>query len=137
MVKVINVSQYSGSQTISGLAEKITGGPLYELALIQRVAGQDDRVQFWTRGCIKDAASLQLDTLDVAALLQELKRQDYRDSEWCSNGKGTWAACDAYVLRRSEWMAAAHKTMWIDYFLKFALSKTGALLLMVSCHTSN
>ena len=44
-------------------------------------------------------------------------------------------ACDAYNLRRNEYVETADKTFRMKYFLKFALSKTSKLVLMVSCHT--
>jgi hypothetical protein len=44
-------------------------------------------------------------------------------------------AADAYSLRRSEWVAAARKDMLIEYFVKFAIGRSGSLVLIVSCHT--
>lgn len=44
------------------------------------------------------------------------------------------AACDAYSIRRMEVIPATGKTMPVGYFLKFAIGKTGNLVLMVSCH---
>jgi hypothetical protein len=80
-------------------------------------------------------ANLILDTSGVGAMLRELTGRDYRDSEWCDNGKGAWAACDAYTLRHDEYVETAGRTFRMEYFFKFALSKTGKLVLMVSCHT--
>jgi hypothetical protein len=80
-------------------------------------------------------ANLTWDANDVAAVISALKPSDYKDSEWCDNGKGAWAACDAYSIRCSESIEAARKEMTVEYFLKFAIGKTGALVLMVSCHT--
>ncbi|MBL8399538.1 MAG: hypothetical protein JNL00_00575 [Candidatus Accumulibacter sp.] len=102
---------------------------------IQALAATPDAVKLWTGKCRRDVANLTLDAADVGALLQELTERDYRDSEWCDNGKGAWAACDAYNLRRNEYVETAGKTFRMEYFLKFALSKTGKLVLMVSCHT--
>ena len=39
------------------------------------------------------------------------------------------------ATRRNEYVETAGKTYRMEYFLKFALSKTGKLVLMVSCHT--
>ncbi|MDP2370128.1 hypothetical protein [Rhodoferax sp.] len=91
---------------------------------------------FWTRGSEQKARDLNVDTEDVAQWLLELAPHNYRDSEWCTDGRRAWAACDAYLLRRNEWITTAHKYMAIEYFLKFAIAKSGALVLMVSCHTS-
>jgi len=36
-------------------------------------------VNFWTRKCRQDAASLTLETDDVGALIRELTERDYRE----------------------------------------------------------
>jgi hypothetical protein len=70
----------------------------------------------------------------VAGLIQCLKASDYIDSEWCENGRNAMAACDAYSIRRLEVIPPTGKAMPVGYFLKFAIGKTGRLVLMVSCH---
>ena len=47
---------------------------------------------------------------------------------------GPWAACDAYQLWHNEWVQAAYKEMCFEYYIKFAIGKSGKLLLLVSCH---
>ncbi len=135
MVTFKNLSAYEGTPPKYGERRKIPGGPLYKLAEIQALAATPDAVYLWTGKCRRDVANLTLDAAAVGALLQELTARDYRDSEWCDNGKGAWAACDAYNLRRNEYVETAGKTFRMEYFLKFAVSKTGKLVLMVSCHT--
>lgn len=135
MVTFKNLSAYAGDQPKDGGSRKIIGGLLYALAEIQALAATPGTVNLWTAKCRRDVANLALDAADVGALLQELTERDYRDSEWCDNGKGAWAACDAYHLRRNEYVETAGKTFRMEYFFKFALSKTGKLVLMVSCHT--
>lgn len=125
-----------GVPSTEGEDRKISGGPLYELAKIQALTELPDTINLWTAKCRRDAANLTLDTSDIGELIRELKKEDYRDSEWCDNGKNSWAACDAYRLVRSEFIEAAGKSFRMEYFLKFAESKTGKLVLMVSCHTS-
>ena len=89
----------------------------------------------WTVKCIKDVRNLFEDDLEqVAALLLALKTSDYVDSEWCENGKNALAACDAYRLYRQEVMPATGKSMTVGYFVKYAIGKTGRVVLMVSCH---
>lgn len=100
------------------------------------LAAMPNAVKLLTAKCRRDTANLALDAADVGALLQELMERDYRDSEWCDNGKGAWVACDAYTLRRNEYLETASKSFRMEYFLKFGLSKTGALVLIVSCHTT-
>jgi hypothetical protein len=64
-----------------------------------------------------------------------LNKGFYTGSEWCkAQPTGPWAACDAYTLSRDEWIEATHSYMHIDYYLKFAISKTGTLLLSASNH---
>jgi hypothetical protein len=130
------LSAFNGVPPTAGENRKIAGGPLYLLANVQALTLQADTLNLWTRRCIQDVAKLGFDTDDVGGLIRELSEQDYRDSEWCDNGK-SWAACDAYTLKRLEFIEAAGKSFRIEYFLKFALGKTGKLLLIVSCHTSN
>lgn len=136
MVTFVIVSEYSGPLPVAGASRKIGTGPLYELTRIQALAATAGSLRFWTRGSEQEARDLDVDTEDVAQWLLELTPRSYRDSEWCTDGGRAWAACDAYLLRRHEWMPAARKYMFIEYFLKFAIAKSGALVLMVSCHTS-
>lgn len=133
MVNFLVVSEYSGGPT-PGDRVKIGGGPLYSLERVQGLLSQSGRLLLWTRKCSRDVANLTWDEDDVAELIQSLQSSDYKDSEWCGNGKA-WAACDAYTIQRRERIEAARKEMTVEYFLKFAIGKTGALVLMVSCHT--
>lgn len=137
MVISRNLSAYNGVPPAEGEDRKIPGGPLYELAKIQALTEQPDTINLWTAKCRRDAANLTLDTSDIGELIRELTNDDYRDSEWCDNGKNSWTACDAYRLVRSEFLENAGKWFRMVYFLKFAESKTGKLVLMVSIHTSN
>jgi hypothetical protein len=131
------LSAYGGLLPNEGEDRKIAGGPLYGLAKIQALTELPDSVQFWTAKCRRDAANLTLEPADVGAMIRELKERNYRDSEWCDNGKGFLAACDTYTLTRDEYLENAGKWSRTTYFLKFAESKTGRLVLIVSCHTSN
>ena len=42
--------------------------------------------------------------------------------------------CDAYSVTRQEWHEHAGKHLNVSYYLKFAISQTGQLLLMASNH---
>jgi len=58
--------------------------------------------------------------------------------EWCEAGRdGPWAACEAWVITQREWVETAGKYMDITYYLKFAISRTGSILLMASNHPEN
>lgn len=116
---------------------QIASGPLYELSRIKAIAQCESSLFLWTRKCRHDTEVLALDLDDVSALILELQERDYRNSEWCENGKGGLAACDAYALSRTEWNEAAHKNMTANYFLKFAIGTAGAVILVVSCHLSS
>ena len=133
MVNFIVVSEYSGGPT-PGDRVKIGGGPLYPLERVQALASKPGGLLLWTRKCVRDVANLTWDADDVASVISALTPGDYKDSEWCDNGRA-WAACDAYTIRRREWVETARKELTIEYFLKFAIGKTGPLVLMVSCHT--
>lgn len=133
MVTFLIVSEYSGGPT-PGDRVKIGGGPLYPLDRVQALASKPGGLLLWTRKCLRDAANLTWDADDVASVISALTPGDYKDSEWCDNGRA-WAACDAYTIRRREWVETARKELTIEYFLKFAIGKTGTLVLMVSCHT--
>ena len=136
MVTFKNLSAFDGVPPLEGENRKIAGGPLYSLTEIQTLTEQPGCVQFWTSKCRRDAANLSLSPADVGGMIRELKARDYRDSEWCDNGKGFWAACDAYSLARNEYLENVGKWFRMEYFLKFAKNKTGELVLIVSCHTS-
>jgi hypothetical protein len=133
MVSFVVVSEYSGGPD-PGNRVKIGAGPLYDLARVQALAARADRVKLLTQKCRQDVHNLGWDEDHVAQLLLSLTAKDYKDSEWCDNGRGAWAACDAYTIRRREWVPAAHKELTMDYFLKFAIGKAGTLVLMLSCH---
>lgn len=135
MVSFRIVSEYTSDPPLLGGGQKIAGGPVYLLARVQGLCADGTGVELWTRGCYQNVQDLQWTADDVADLIQQLKVADYIDSEWCDNGKGAIAGCDAYALRRMEWIPAANKQMQIEYFLKFAINKLGTLVLTVSCHT--
>lgn len=137
MVGMVVVSEYSLNPPAKGQGRvKIASGPLYELARVQKLAAAGG-LNTWTDRCDRAVYDLFAGDLEaVAGLLGHLRPGDYRDSEWCTNGRNALAACDAYALRRVEWVASAGKEMSVEYFVKFAVGKTGQLVLLVSCHLS-
>lgn len=138
--KAINVSAYQGIPPPDGAADRrIAGGPLYSVTDVLALLGTGESALVpWTRKCKDDLMRLALDIPGVQELIREaLQHGRYRNSEWCvQNPTGPWVACDAYQLRRSEWVEAAYKDMSFEYYVKFAIGKTGKLLLIVSCHES-
>lgn len=133
------VSRYTGPLPAGGADRIMPGGPLYpaeEVLKLLKAGGGTVRV--WTRKCVADVQQLALDPDDLVVLLSEaVARGRFTGSEWCQQKpSGPWAACDAYALTRCEWVQAARKELAFDYYLKYAIGKTGAILLLVSCHLS-
>lgn len=135
MVTFIVISEYSLTSPAKGGGEKIPDGPLYDLDRVKEMVKDGKGLQLWTRDCVKDVAALGWDHEDVIDLIQRLCKDDYIDSEWCENGRGAYAACDAYTSKALEWIEAANKNMLIEYFVKFAINKLGTMVLTISCHT--
>ena len=117
-----------------GASGKIPGGPLYDLGRVHSILKDGEGLLLWTRSCTRNVRDLGWESADVADLLLQLQRSDYRGSEWCESGRGAYAACDAYAIRLREWVAAAHKHMLVEYFVKFAINPAGTVVLAVSCH---
>lgn len=141
MVNKTIVSGFTGDLPLDeGACRKIAGGPLYPagevLALLARE--REQAIELWTRKCKSDVQKYGLNLDDLHGLLDEaVGNGNYRGSEWCvQRPNGPWAACDVYRLFRNEWIEYAHKFMKMEYYLKFAMARSGQLLLLVSCHLS-
>jgi len=133
MVSLNNISAYDAQPPQKKGRNKISGGPLYSL---EKVKEKSEKVKFITQKCIKDVQNLGFGEEEVSQLLNQLREADYIDSEWCQCGKaGTcYAACDAYRASQYEYNAEKFKSEKHEYYLKFALKKSGDLVLIVSCH---
>ncbi len=138
MVSRKNVSSYAGEPPAEG-SRRIGGGPLYprEEVLAELEAG-GLRISLWTRKCSRDLENLSIDMDELRTRFEEILRNgDYRNSEWCEQGTSdVWAACDAYSYTRREWVPTLGRDTRVDYYVKFARSRTGSLLLLVSFHLS-
>lgn len=139
MVNTTIVSRFTGELPYGeGANRKIQGGPLYPaddvLALLAGAGSQG--VTAWTRKCGEDMQKWELDADDLHELIKvALKTGRFRGAEWCEQKPGgPWAACDAYSFMRKEWVSYAHREMDMEYYIKFAIAKTGKVLLVVSCH---
>lgn len=135
MVTFTIVSEYSLTSPLKGGGEKITGGPLYDLDRVKAIIHDGTGLQLWTRDCVTSVRELCWDSSDVIDLVLKLHESHYIDSEWCENGRGAFAACDAYVITVKEWIEATNKHMLIEYFVKFAINRLGTMLMTISCHT--
>ena len=136
MVNSVNVSRYAEMPPEPDSQERtIANGPLYSVAELQ-AALQDQGLVLWTQRAIRNAQALGLDHDDVLDLLLEaLDRGRYHQSEWCQQKpRGPWAASDVYLLTRREWNDNAFRELPVAYYLKFALAKSGRVVLTVSCH---
>lgn len=143
MVSNMIVSRFLGPPPPPGSngPRKISGGPLYPatevLSLLDRLGSSTLRV--WTTKCGDDLQKLSLSLDDAVELLAiALSNRKFIGAEWCiQKPNGPWAACDAYSVVRREWISSARKDMDIEYYIKYAISKAGAILLLVSCHPSS
>ena len=135
MVKIFIVSEYSSNPPTETGRVKIAEGPLYDLRRVQALIQGENQLQAWTEKCRKDVRKwFEDDWQRMTVLIGSLKNADYIDSEWCENGKGAIAACDAYCCYLIEVAPATGQPLRMEYFVKFAVSKTGSVVLMVSCH---
>lgn len=135
MVTFVIVSEYSLTAPTQGGGEKISGGPLYDLSRVRSIIRDGTGLTLWTKDCVSNVRELGWENSDVIDLISQLGQGDYIDSEWCENGRGAFAACDAYSISVKEWVATAGRQMLIEYFVKFAINKLGTMVLTISCHT--
>ena len=77
-----------------------------------------------------------MDLPGIATLIASaVQRGTFKCSEWCIRAaKGPWAACDVYTITQFEWNPFAMKELPTRYYVKFAVSNTGQMLLTVSNH---
>ncbi len=132
----INVSRYEGPPPTDDLQQRRhPNGPVYPRVEVENLA-RTVALAFWTKGSARDAQKWKIDTTDVAHLVVlALSTGQYLHSEWCQQQpQGPWAMCDAYRVTQHVWNEQAHKVMPTTWYLKFAISKTGQLLLMASNH---
>ena len=140
MVNNRNVSAYQGKPPTK-LADTriyIKDGPIYSKADILALLTDESKTIFWTRKCSVEAQKLAFDIADAQELVKlAITKGIYKKSEWCvQKPTGPWAACDSYVVFRNEWLGYARKEIRCEYYVKFAIAKSGKLLLLVSCHMS-
>jgi hypothetical protein len=139
MVTTRIVSRFTDSPpTDEKACRKILGGRLYPaeevLGVLANAGGQ--AVSAWTEKCTKDLQKWAIDADDLCELISmAVQTGRFHGAEWCvQKPDGPWAACDAYSLTRREYVTNAHRDMNFEYYVKFAIAKTGKLLLVVSCH---
>ncbi|KEQ19307.1 hypothetical protein [Endozoicomonas numazuensis] len=140
MVNTVNVSAYEGSPPAGDEGRRIlTGSPLYPSGLINKLLEKGCvGFEIWTKKGLQNLKKWRLDHDDVLELLKiAITNGRYLGSLWCvQKPTGPWAACDHYSVMRKEWCEAAFKDMVFEYYVKFAVNKSGKLLLVVSCPPS-
>jgi hypothetical protein len=143
MVSNLNLSLYSGSPPQNSDGDlKISDGPLYDKESVMKILHElgADSINVVTRRANSHIRKYDLDIDDgVLKLLKlALKSGDYLNSQWCEHGKGnTWSACDAYSVMESKWNEYMYDYLETKWYIKFAIGKTGKLILIVSCHSSD
>lgn len=96
-------------------------------------------IQYFTKRCRNHVTGLGWDMEDlISFLIESLQQGKYLGSEWCNGSCDRHiAACDSYVYRRKGiWRESTKSYVEEDTYTKFAISKSGALMLLVSCHPS-
>ena len=139
MVNDIVLSRYTENPPLycAGAQRGIKNGPLYPPEEVIAMATNADSIRPSTRKCLKDMQSLGLDNSSLATLvIMAVQVGCYRGSMWCKLKERSIAACDEYVVVDSTWSEAASKELDCTFYIKFAISRTGKLLLLVSCHLS-
>ena len=103
-----------------------------------------EAVKVVTRKCRRDLRNLDVEPEEIPGLVRyALTNGRYRASVWCllsedRNRANTlsWAACDDYIVSRSEWIPQSGRRMDIEFYVKFAIGQSGSLLLLISYHPS-
>jgi hypothetical protein len=115
----------------------VTGGALYTRQDVDRlVSGGVLKARLFTEDSGVDAAKEGWALRDVLDLLKTaVEHGTYKNSKWCRQGKSPGgnvvpcAPCDGYSVIYHH-----REKGKIKCYVKFAISKTGTLLLIFSCH---
>jgi hypothetical protein len=133
----LNLSAYSGDPPAEGETDRrIAGGPLYPAEAIRGVLARGASAIFpVTDKCSADMQRYSIDAADIIEIIEAaLANGRFRRSEWCRCRGGAWAACDGYSVKLRQQAPNSYAEIWFDYYLKFAIGRTGVLILIVSCH---
>lgn len=142
MVSIKIVSRFTGPplpSVRSGVRDIAGDKPLYSAQEVNDVLNLgESAIVPWTRKCISDLKKYEFEKADVIRLIRlALSEGEFKGSEWCNEKTGgAWAACDSYRLFEKSWVAAASKEMLFEYYVKFAIGKSGKVILTISCHLS-
>lgn len=134
------ISRYSkGGAPGPGASRKISGGPLYLQSEVLELLARAAEVRPFTQACIDDVRNLKLSSSQLNLLLKTaLTTGQYLNAQWCGAGKpGVWAACDAYKLVWNFSNGVDEDELGTPLYVKFCIGKTGLIMLLISCHTSD
>lgn len=142
---LVNYSEYIGQIPFgvdrANADRSIQNGPIYDPKRVLDIANRGaEFVRPSTYRCHLDMEDMDFDLDDVANLVvSALTVGSYIGSEWCqiTDPPGHWAACDAYKVARSIYDEKQSTFKNKKYYLKFAIGRSGQILLIVSCHISN
>lgn len=134
-ISVVSLYQKSPPQAEGEDGRNIDSGPLYSTETVSDLARQS-KVIPWSNGAIKDAQKWGLSNVDLGGLIQDaVLHGKYHGSQWClKKPGGPWSACDVYVITVAEWIYATQTSARTTYYLKFAIGKSGQILLSASNH---
>ncbi|GJL81858.1 MAG: hypothetical protein DHS20C01_14920 [marine bacterium B5-7] len=128
------VSYSSSGNGTSKSNDRQLDGPLYSLERLIAVAN-NKKAYIVNDRAIQDIENLGWDNSDVCRLVCHLEDKHYHGSERCQTSNQMSVDCDAYVIERIETTEFGN-SICARYYLKLALTKSGNLLLIVSCHLS-
>lgn len=140
MVSSKIISRYSkGGAPGPGASRRISGGPLYPQPEVLELLTKAAEVRPVTKVCIDDVQILKLSCDKLNLLLRTaITNGRYLNGQWCETGKpGVWAACDAYKLVWHASNDADDDEPGLPLYVKFCIGKTGVIMLLISCHTSD
>lgn len=140
MVTLKIISRYSkGGAPGPGASRKISGGPLYPQPEVLELLAKAAEVRPVTQTCIDDIRNLKLSSSQLNLLLKTaITAGQYLNAQWCGAGKhGVWAACDAYKLVWKAPNDVDEDEPGTPLYVKFCIAKTGVIMLLISCHTSD
>lgn len=127
-------------------SSRAIGGPLWQLGEIHAIAKlqlqQGHGLVPITDSCLLDLQKLSFERDDVAQLILQLNHGHYDKSLWCLTSpragvqlrpEKLWYPCDAYTISRREQVLAG-STINVDYYLKFCMTSSRKLVLLLSVH---
>jgi hypothetical protein len=133
-----NLSAYAGTPPSDDQADRrIPDGPLYTREEVLAIlATGEAAIKLWTQKCMRDVQKYDMEPADVVDLVKiALNGGKFKGSQWCTNKPGgAWAACDSYQLFFRQWIETANKHMDVEYYVKFAIGRSGNMMLIISCH---